>query len=132
VDTASEYAEYLRYVDALHAKGINIDQEDSTPGNEYELATYLLINDGGDFTGAHVVPTEWWPGYDVNLGDALGGRERSASGLWKRRFAGGVVYTVEPGGSTQTIKLGKLMHSVELGDVETITLKAREGAVLEG
>jgi hypothetical protein len=132
IDTASEYAEYMRYVDALHAKGIHIDQADSTPGNEYELATYLLVNDGADFTGAHLTPSEWWSGYDANLGDALGARERSASGLWKRRFTGGVVYTVEPGGATQTIRLGKLMHSAEWGDVETVTLKAREGAVLEG
>ena len=43
-----------------------------------------------------------------------------------------MVYTVEPGGATQTIRLGKLMHSAQWGDVETITLKERQGAVLEG
>ena len=43
-----------------------------------------------------------------------------------------MVYTVEPGGATQTVHLGKLMHSAEWGDVEAVTLKAREGAVLEG
>jgi len=132
IDTPSEYAEYFRYVDALHAEGIHVDQSDSRPGNDYELGTYLLVNDGGDFIGSHITPPEWWAGYDADLGDALGGRERSASGLWKRRFTGGVVYTVEPGGATQTIRLGKQMHSAQWGDVETITLKARQGAVLEG
>jgi hypothetical protein len=132
IDTTSDYAEYLRYVDALHAKDIHVDQSDSTPGNEYELGTYLLANDGGDFIGSHITPPEWWPGYDADLGDALGPRERSSSGLWKRRFTRGVVYTVEPGGATQAIRLGKLMHSAEWGDVEAVTLKEREGAVLEG
>ena len=67
----------------------------------------------------------------MNLGDALGPRERSASGLWTRRFTRGVAYTVEPGGATQTIRLGKVMHSAEWGDVESVTLKERQGAVLE-
>jgi Hypothetical glycosyl hydrolase family 15 len=132
IDTASEYGEYLHFVDALHAKDIHIDQEDTTPGNEYELGTYLLVSDGGDFSGVQITPPEWWPGYDADLGDALGSRERSGSGLWKRRFTRGVVYTVEPGGATQTIRLGKQMHSAQWGDVETITLKERQGAVLEG
>jgi hypothetical protein len=37
---------------------------------------------------------------------------------------------VEPGAATQTIKLGKPMHSAEWGTVESVTLAAKQGAVL--
>jgi hypothetical protein len=100
---------------------------------EYNLATYLLINDGRDFVnGVNQFPTNQWPGFDVNLGGATTQRERSPSGVWTRRFTGGVVYTVEPGAATQTIKLGKPMHSAEWGTVESVTLAAKQGAVLVG
>ena len=98
---------------------------------EYNLATYFLINNGDDFvSGVNQTPLNWWSGFNVNLGEALGPRERSASGVWTRRFSRGVVYTVEPGASTQTIALGRRLHSAEWGSVESITLAPRQGAVL--
>jgi hypothetical protein len=138
INTAQDYAEFMQYVDALHAKGIHTTMTgDNRPGGttvtvmEYNLATYFLINDGKDFVnGVNQFPTNSWPGFDVSLGSAITHRERSASGLWTRRFSGGVVYTVEPGAATQTIKLGKPMHSAEWGTVESVTLAARQGAVL--
>jgi len=138
INTAQDYAEFMQYVDTLHAKGIHVTMTgDNGPGGstvavmEYNLATYFLVNDGRDFVnGVNQTPTNWWPGFDVSLGSATTHRERSSTGVWTRKFTGGVVYTVEPGAATQTIKLGKPMHSAEWGTVESVTLAAEQGAVL--
>jgi hypothetical protein len=99
---------------------------------EYNLATYFLVNDGSDYVnGLSQTPRHWWKGFGVNLGDALGPRERSSRGLWTRRFSNGVVYTVEPGAPTQTINLPEPMHSAEWGNVTAVTLAAQQGAVLQ-
>ena len=52
--------------------------------------------------------------------------------MWTRRFSAGVVYAVEPQAPTQTIALGKTMHSAQWGDVSSLTLAAGQGAVLAG
>jgi hypothetical protein len=138
ISSAADYAEFFEYIDRLHAKGIHLvmtGDRNSTGVStlEYNLATYLLGNDGGDYiNGTEQTPRNWWTGFDAHLGEARTGRERSSSGLWTRAFAGGVVYTVEPGASTQTIKLSKPMHSAEWGTVESVTLSAGQGAVLVG
>jgi hypothetical protein len=138
INTAQDYGELFQFIDTLHAKGIHVTMTadrygNTVPAMEYNLATYLLANDGGDFVnGYNQTPGHWWPGFNVNLGQPVGRRERSPTGLWKRAFSGGVVYTVEPGGSRQTIRLGKAMHSVQLGTVYSVTLSAGQGAVLVG
>jgi Hypothetical glycosyl hydrolase family 15 len=118
INSPAAFSEYLAYVDYLHGRGIHIDQEDAEsgyPGNEYELATYLLINDGGDFTGTYITPSTWWPAYDTNLGAASGPREHIGS-VYRRKFVRGTVYVDPPGGATQT--------------VDGHTLKTREGLVV--
>jgi hypothetical protein len=138
ISTARDYAEFFQFVDALHAKGIHVsmagDWHSVTPATmEYNLATYFLASDGSDFVGGeNQSPQSWWNGFNVKLGDALGPRERSPSGVWTRKFSGGVVYTVEPGAPTQTIRLGKPMHSAQWGSVEALTLAPGQGAVLVG
>ncbi|HME03214.1 MAG TPA: hypothetical protein VKG38_09315, partial [Solirubrobacteraceae bacterium] len=99
---------------------------------EYNLATMLLVNDGGDAVSAtNQTPESWWEGFNVNLGEALGPCERQAVGLWVRHFTGGVVYTVEPGSGTQTVTLPSTIHSAQWGTVSSITLAAGQGAVLQ-
>jgi hypothetical protein len=138
IDTAQDYGELFQFIDALHAKGIHVTMtgdrySNTVPTMEYNLATYLLANDGGDFVnGYNQTPAHWWPGFNVDLGQPVTKRERSPSGLWKRVFSGGVVYTVEPGASRQRIKLGKSMHSAQFGTVQSVTLAAGQGAVLVG
>ena len=98
--------------------------------NEYNLATCLLVNDGLDFVNqVNGSPAHLWKGWAVDLGGALGRREESNGGLWTRRFSGGVVYTVEPGGTTHTIKLGKKMHSAEWawGGIDHARTRTRRG-----
>jgi hypothetical protein len=138
IATGQDYGELFQFIDTLHSKGIHVVMSGDQRGNnvptmEYGLATYLLANDGGDLVnGDKQTPLHWWRGFDVNLGDATTHRERSPRGVWKRVFSGGVVYTVEPGAATQTIKLGKRMHSAQWGTVESVTLAAGQGAVLVG
>lgn len=138
IATGGEYGEFMRYVDTLHGKGIELTltgdrNHVNVPTMEYNLATYFLINNGGDYiNGTQQTPEEWWSGFDVNLGNALGPRERQPSGLWTRSFTGGVVYALEPGAATQTINLGKTMHSAQWGSVSSVTLSGGEGAVLSG
>jgi hypothetical protein len=138
IDTAQDYGELFQFIDTLHARGIHVTMAGDRYGNtvptmEYNLATYMLANDGGDFiTGYNQTPAHWWPGFNVNLGQAVTKRERSPTGVWKRVFSGGVVYTVEPGASRQRIKLGKSMHSAQFGTVQSVTLAAGQGAVLVG
>ena len=138
IDTAQDYGELFQFIDALHAKGIHVTMTGDRYGNpvstmEYNLATSLLATDGGDFVnGYNQTPGHWWPGFNVNLGQAITKRERLPSGVWKRAFSGGVVYTVEPGASSQTIKLGKSMHSAQWGTVQSVTLAPGQGAVLVG
>jgi hypothetical protein len=126
------------YVDEVHALGDGVVFDSSaaevTP-MEYNLAAYFLISNGADFVdggGSSQTVTSFWPGWGVNLGEPTGPRERSSSGLWKRSFKGGVVYLLEPGASAQTVTLPAPMTSVTLGTVSSITLGARQAAVLSG
>jgi hypothetical protein len=47
-------------------------------------------------------------------------------------FSGGAVYLLEPGAASQTISLPRPMKSATLGLVSSITLSARQAAVLAG
>jgi hypothetical protein len=138
ITSAQDYGEFMQYADALHARGIDLTLtgdrfNNNVPTMEYNLATYFLINDGGDYvTGTDQTPAGWWNGFDVNLGNALGPRERLSGGVWTRRFSAGVVYTVEPQAPAQTIALGRTMHSAQWGDLSSLTLGAGQGAVLVG
>jgi hypothetical protein len=138
INTAKDYGELLTYIDTLHAKGIHVTmtgdlRHPDAATMEYNLATYLLANDGGDFVNGHnQTPGNWWSGFGTNVGEPTSPRERLPSGVWRRQFSGGVVYTVEPGAATQTIKLGRPMVSAEWGTVESVTLAAGQGAVLVG
>jgi hypothetical protein len=138
IDSGQDYGEFMQYADALHAKGIALTlagdrRSNDVPTMEYNLATYFLVNNRGDYVnGIGQAPGGWWSGFDVNLGTALGPRERLPDGVWTRRFSAGVVYAVEPKAGTQTIGLGRTMHSAEWGDVRSLTLAAGQGAVLLG
>jgi hypothetical protein len=137
IDTSSDYRELIEgYVATLHGKGIGLTfaaNSSSTEGMEYQLATYFLVNNGADFINAPdqwSVPGHFWPGFEVDLGEALGGYERSSSGLWTRRFTRGVVYTVEPGAAPQTIALPAPMRTAAGETVSSVTLTGALGVVL--
>jgi hypothetical protein len=126
------------YIDEVHAlgDGVVLDGSASEPAAmEYNLAAYFLVSTGRDYVeggGATQTARSFWPGWGVNLGEATSPRERSSSGVWRRSFRGGVVYLLEPGAATTTIALPRPMTSATLGTVSSITLSARQAAVLSG
>ena len=134
---AGDYRELLEFDEGLHERGKHMVftgdyHSNNVPTMEWNLATMLLVNDGGDaVNGTNQSPTSWWEGFNVNLGEALGPCERQPSGLWVRHFTDGVVYAVEPGSGTQTVTLPQAMHSAQRGTVTSVTLQAGQGAVLE-
>src|SRR5205823_3946252 len=113
------------YIDEVHALGRAVKLGGGTyepAAMEYNLAAYFLISTGRDYISdgsSSQNVKSFWSGWSVNLGDAIGPRERSPSGLWSRRFSNGVVYLLEPGAATQTISLPTTMKSATLGSVET-------------
>ena len=137
ITTASDYKELTEYVDSLHERGIHVimgGDGNTAPVEEYNLATYFLDNDGGDYINVSgESPENWWPGNDINLGSAVSPRERDPSGLWKREFTGGIVYTVEPGAaSSQTVRAppGRTWLTVEEQEVTEVTVAPGTGIVL--
>jgi hypothetical protein len=138
IETAADYKEFTEYVDSLHERGIHVfmgdNNGDTVSDAEYNLATYFLDNDGGDYISASEgSPENWWPGNDIDLGSSLSTRERSSTGLWKRQFTGGVVYTLEPGASSsQTVKARPGIRWLNTANetVTEVTLTPGTGAVL--
>lgn len=137
INSPTKYREFFEYTDFLVGKAIHIVMTGNSSYNtsadkEYSLATYYLLNDGGDFIGfSEQKPGNEYAGLQLDIGGATSGRERSSSGVWKRSFAKGVAYTVEPGAATQTITLAKPMKRLDGTTVSSVTLAGAHGAVLQ-
>lgn len=131
----SVYA-YFRYVDNIHSYGSHVYMQaycSTIPDQEWNLAGYLLANNGGDTISASSltgIRPGWWPGHDMNLGDATGSRTRSSDGLYRRDFTSGVVLLNEPGATTKNINLGSTYYNASGQAVTSVTLAARQAAVL--
>jgi hypothetical protein len=125
----------LTFVDQVHGlgRGVVMDGTAGDPrGMEYNLASYFLISTGNDaVSGKGQTPSDWWPGFDVNLGQATGNRY-PWSNVLRRDFTGGTVLVNPPGGATQTIALASAMRDASGNSVTAVTLPAASGAVLTG
>jgi len=126
----------LRFVDNVHSngKGVVLDGEvplsATDPAREYSVANYLLISTGRDLVGdMSETPTNWWPGFDTDLGSALGPRYVWQA-LWRRDFAGGMSLVNPPGSSSVVVTLPAPFLRIGGSIVNTITLNAGEAAVL--
>src|SRR5581483_2016885 len=100
---------FLGYIDWLHGHGKAIVFDAGVPddaGREYGLATYFATGAGRDLVGntPRSTPSDWWPSYDVSLGNALGAR-RAWNGVIRRDFERGTVLVKPPGSASQTIQL---------------------------
>jgi hypothetical protein len=125
----------LRWVDYAHSqgKGIVADSYAGTrAGAEYELATSLLVNEGRDAlsTGYRALPTNWWPGYETDLGAAKA-RRYAWNGGWRRDFERGSVI-VAPPGTTVTGSLGTQLTDLDGNPRTSVTLSEKSGVVLLG
>jgi hypothetical protein len=123
----------LAYIDAVHSlhRGVSLEGEASgRRAAEYELAAYLLISEGHDLVSVpDMTPLHWWSGFDVNLGQARGAR-KTWHGLLRRDFSGGMALLNEPGASTQTVTLPRVMRDLDGRRVASVTLAPASGAVL--
>jgi hypothetical protein len=131
--TWSVYA-VMRFIDNVHSYGRHVvihgSAGDATSA-EYNLAGYFLINDGRDYvsTPFSTLPSNWWRGYDTDLGDAKGGRYQW-NGVWRRDFTRGFVLLNEPGASTKTLSLGGSYKNTAGNTVTSVSLGGSRGAVL--
>ena len=125
---------FLTHIDWLHAHGkvVVLDGGAETDAQrEYGLAAYLLVSTGGDSLGNDRGgrPDDWWSGYDVSLGPALGPRY-VWSGVLRRDFGLGVALLNPPDAASQTVALESGYVDLTGQPRTTVTLGAAEGAVL--
>jgi hypothetical protein len=100
---------FLEHIDWLHAhgKGVVLDSyADTQDAAEYNLAAYFLIatDRDGMRTNYRSRPGDWWPGYDVDLGQPRGDRY-GWEGLVRRDFDNGFAVVNLPGGAPRTLQL---------------------------
>jgi len=124
----------LAFIDRTHAMGKHVVIDNFAENHhdeEYSLAGYFLISDGYDYygNGSHAGPTDWWKGYDTNLGKSTSDRY-NWNGVLRRDFTGGMVLVNEPGASTKTIQLGSTYKNIDGASVTSVTLGPSSGAIL--
>jgi hypothetical protein len=123
----------LAFADHRHAEGHGVVFEGratTDAGRLYNLAAYLLVSSGHDGIGnaSGGTPTDWWGGYDVDLGAPLGARYL-ANGVIRRDFERGVALVNEPGAPTRTVTLPAGARDVTGTARTRVTLPAASGAV---
>ena len=128
---------FLDHIDRVHAagRGFLFDGEGADlAGREYSLAAYFLVKGERDgITHDHgTTPDDWWAaGWEVDLGNPLGGRY-AWNGLWRRDFTDGLALVNPPGASTQHVPLGGSFRDLA-GRIRTsVVLGPAEGVVLRG
>lgn len=127
----------LRFVDRVHAAGRDVffyHQDPDTPAaHEMNLAVHLLTSNGRDLVGSndvtHIGIDSLWPGYRVDLGEALGPRTAD-DGLHRRDFTGGTVLVLEPDTDRREIELPSPMRTVTDEVVSSVTLEGGTARVL--
>jgi len=135
------YETFLEFIDDVHAMGnhVILDDDDSTTDAEwmYELATYLLVKSGDDMVGAdrdrsRMNPNNFWEGYQIQLGRALGARYQSG-GLFRRDYRCGIVVLNQPDQRTRTLDLGESLLLLGGGgsSVSSVTLAEYRAAILQ-
>jgi hypothetical protein len=130
-------ASFMKFSDFAHGVGTNVlflDETANSIGEQtYNLAVYLLVNNGGDLVSteeySRIAPGSTWAGFTADLGDALGPRYRW-NGLWRRDFTRGVVLVNDPGAGAVTVSLDNSYRDLGGATVGSITLGSRSAAVL--
>jgi putative glycosyl hydrolase-like family 15 (GHL15) protein len=130
------YETYLAHVDWLHSRGRAVIYEPKAldaAGAMFELASYLLVNDGIDMMDSYyrADPDNWWKGWQTDLGKARGARY-AWKGLLRRDFTGGTALVNQPDAATRKVELprARAWRELEGNRVESITLRGREAVVL--
>jgi Hypothetical glycosyl hydrolase family 15 len=128
------YKTLLAHIDWLHSLGKSVMLEpylENSTQREFELASYFLINNSTDslVSAYQTDPGNYWPGWETDLGAALGPRYEW-NGLLRRDFRGGIVLTNPPEAPTASVALGRSYTKLDGTVVSSVTLAARQGVVL--
>ncbi|MEQ1529520.1 MAG: putative glycoside hydrolase [Methylococcales bacterium] len=127
---------FLSYIDYVHKQGADVilmDYGSTDTDREYGLATWFLISSGKDLMSSNqlawTAPTSWWPGYHVNLGQAVGERYEW-QGLLRRDFECGFVLLNQPNKPTNSVSLGGGYKNLQGDAIKQIDLHEKLAAVL--
>jgi hypothetical protein len=126
---------FLRYSDWVHRRKASVMflETVATPGRrDYGLAGYFMVNNGRDTYGtvAQSDPSNWWPGFEVNLG-APKGKRYLWKGLLRRDFQRGMVLMNEPGGPARSAALPRTLETADRSrQMSSVALSPGDGAVL--
>lgn len=132
------FESFLELADRVHEMGRQVIMDDDDDNNavdrNYELAFYLLINNGGDLIGAdgdraRMSPDNFWSGYNVQLGSEIAPRYRWNS-LFRRDFDCGMVLVNQPGSTSISVNLDEAFVDLSGSEVTAVTLGPAAGAVL--
>ena len=123
----------LAFADHRQAEGHGVvfDAASTTAaGRLYGLAAYFLVSSDRDGLGNDQggTPTDWWTGYDVDLGAPLAGRYLW-NGVLRRDFARGYTLVNEPAATTRTLTLPAGSTDLTGTAKTSVTLTAASGAV---
>jgi len=131
----------LGLIDWLHGRGKHVVMEDDDDTGlqerDYELAFYLMINDGkGDMLASdgdttRITPNSFWSGYLTKLGYALGTHYRW-NDLFRRDFECGIVLVNQPDMPTISVALPATYTDLEGRHLDSVTLPSSGGQVLVG
>ncbi len=130
------YETYLGYVDKLHAMGKAVvfdSYAEDRAGAEYNLASYLLVNESRDGVGTsyRTTPDDWWSaGYELDLGAAQG-RRYEWNGLLRRDFELGYVLVNQPGAGDASVSTTGAFN-LDGQAQPTTRLDAGQGVILKG
>lgn len=120
------------YIDAVHQLGSKILAEQYGFDGQFSLASYFLVNKGGDlFANDSVTPYNWPSMYDVQLGTPIRGRW-NWNGLIRRDFSQGIVMINPPNAKSITMSFPPGFTDLNGNSVTTVTLAGRQGIILMG
>jgi Hypothetical glycosyl hydrolase family 15 len=128
------YKTLLAHIDWLHSLGKAVMLEpylENPTQREFELSSYFLINNSTDslVSAYQTDPGNYWPGWETDLGAALGPRYEW-HGLLRRDFRGGIVLVNPPEAATTAAALGRSYTKLDGTVVSSVQLSARQGVVL--
>ena len=108
-----------------------LPESNTSQGREFTVATYFLVSTGLDAVGNQMIhrSSEWWSGYDIDLGDPLGPRGLW-NGLYRRDYSAGIVLVNPPESPRQTVTLPSPLLTVDGAQVTSLTLDAKQGVIL--
>ncbi|MEH3055039.1 MAG: putative glycoside hydrolase [Patulibacter minatonensis] len=116
---------FMEFIDRMHDLGLPVTLDSAGSGREaweYNLGGFFLVDQGADAVGEmQLTAGDWWNGWDVRLGPALGERTRRSDGVFERQFAKGLVLLNPTRATPRTIKLPKAYKRIDGSTVTSVT-----------